>query len=279
MHEVAAARNTQPSESDLGSVTESELRQLIENKRTEAAIEATSEDSIGNHIKQVAARIAAMPIDPASESRAAEYERQKREREADDRLRELNKGAGRRYAGCSLETFKTPTAHHKKVAAAVAEYRDTLRERFRESEGLVLYGPVGTGKDHLAYAVASHAAKNISVRWMNGQEWFGQVRDAMDSNRSEEAIIFSIKTPGLLVISDPLPPVGDLTQHQATMLYRAIESRYADGKLTITTINVADDDEADKRMGAATWDRLCHGAWKIHCKWPSYRKPAKQITA
>jgi DNA replication protein DnaC len=71
--------------------------------------------------------------------------------------------------------------------------------------------------------------------------------------------------------------VGALTQHQATMLYRLVDARYSKGVPTICTVNVASDAEADERMGAATWDRLCHDAWKFNCNWPTYRKPAREI--
>jgi DNA replication protein DnaC len=62
------------------------------------------------------------------------------------------------------------------------------------------------------------------------------------------------------------------------MLYRAVEARYAAGKPTIVTVNVANDGEADLRLGAPTWDRLCHGAGKIKCEWPSYRQPAFEVS-
>jgi hypothetical protein len=35
--------------------------------------------------------------------------------------------------------------------------------------------------------------------------------------------------------------------------------------------------QAIKRMGAATWDRLCHGAWRVRCEWPSYRKSKRNV--
>jgi hypothetical protein len=70
----------------------------------------------------------------------------------------------------------------------------------------------------------------------------------------------------------------ELTTYQAGWLYRAIDRRYSTrGKVTIVTVNVANDAEADKRMGAATWDRLCHGAWRVRCEWPSFRQARRNV--
>lgn len=201
-----------------------------------------------------------------------------RRREVQERLDALCEQCGKRYADCRLDTFKTATDLQRTVVKELRGYCETIAERIAAGEGLVLYGPVGTGKDHLAFAVARAAAlANFQVRWFNGQDWFGRIRDAMDDETSEASIISRVSYPRLVVISDPLPPVGSLSQHQSTMLYRAVESRYSGGNPTIVTLNVADDGEADARLGAATWDRLCHGAWKIRCRWPSYRKPARVI--
>ena len=43
------------------------------------------------------------------------------------------------------------------------------------------------------------------------------------------------------------------------------------------SMNVANDAEADNRMGVQTWDRLCDGAWKIKCAWPTNRTPSRTI--
>ncbi len=194
--------------------------------------------------------------------------------ERDGRLAALVAQAGRRYADCTFANF-TGGQRQRDAAAAVDDWVASMLDAW-ESSGLVLYGPVGTGKDHLAFAACRDLIlqQGKSVLWINGQAWFGEVRDSMDSDKTTEAeIIRRLKTPDILVISDPLPPFGELSQHQAVMLYRAVDARYSEGKPTICTINVSDDDEADRRMGAATWDRLCHNAHKVHCKWASFRKP------
>lgn len=276
--ETAEAVNHQRRESEPDSVSANDLARMVEQKRLDAGISPIDSS------RTVFERVAAMPDRPATapkyilQEQEVAYERRRREQRAADNLQRLALAVGSRYAKCSLESFKATTDLQRRVLAQVREYGSTLKERYAACEGLVLYGPVGTGKDHLAYTLATLVAKSGGyVRWQNGQAWFGLVRDAMDKHTSEESIIESFQRPDLLVLSDPLPPVGDLTQHQATMLYRAIDARYSHGKITITTVNVADDDEADKRMGAATWDRICDGAWKLFCNWPSNRKPAREV--
>lgn len=220
-------------------------------------------------------------ITPFTARTQEDFDREEQDRirrQRDECWRELLKQAGTRYGQCRLNNFICTTAAQTRVVKELGGYCETIGERLAKREGIVLYGPVGTGKDHLAFAVARAAVGAFrTVRWVNGQQWFGDIRDAMDTDRTEEALIGRLGWSDLTVISDPLPPVGQLTQHQATMLYRAVHARYEAGKATIVTVNVGDDSEADSRLGAPTWDRLCDGAWKVQCNWPSYRKPAREI--
>jgi DNA replication protein DnaC len=259
----------------MGSDSVNDIARLIENKRQEAGIVDQQEPP--NVFDRVRQTILASQPDEVRPSKAEQAERERRYR-INEQGFGLERAAGERYKDCRLSTFKVTTDYQRKVIEAIREYGHSIDERLQDREGMVLYGPVGTGKDHLAYALAVQCVvSGKTVGWVNGQNWFGSIRDAMDSHRSEASIIREIAKPDVAFISDPLPPVGDLSQHQSTMFYRAIESRYAEGKITITTVNVADDSEGDRRMGAATWDRLCHNAWKIHCRWKSYRAPSREI--
>lgn len=209
----------------------------------------------------------------AREQREAEQAAARHRADLHERAKALVASAGQRYRNCTLESFECKSPQQRKVVGALTDYL-----RGEENGNVILFGPVGTGKDHLAFALCKSAVKaGRTVSWINGQKWFGIVRDAMDTDKSEASLIADLSRPDVLCLSDPLPPVGPLTQFQATMLYRLVDARYAKGLPTICTINVANDAEADERMGAATWDRLTHDAWKLNCAWPTYRTPAREV--
>lgn len=207
------------------------------------------------------------------EAEIAERAERRRRAEIQQRYTDLVQSAGERYRECTLESYRCTTPQQRKAVDLVREYLTA-----DSSDNVILYGPVGTGKDHIAFAICRVAVRrNKTVAWINGQKWFGLVRDAMDTSRTEASIIAELVRPDVLCLSDPTPPIGGLTPHQATMLYRLVDARYSRGIPTICTINVNDDSEADKSMGEATWDRLCHGAWRIHCNWQTFRKPLKEV--
>lgn len=221
-----------------------------------------------------------LTLTPAPQSVIDEREKQEAERAARklrseimQRAMDLVTSAGERYRGCTLESFHCDEPQQRRVVAAITDYIKS-----EAADNVILYGPVGTGKDHLAFALCRSAVKSgRTVRWINGQKWFGIVRDAIDTEKSEASLITDLSRSDVLCLSDPLPPVGSLTQFQATMLYRVVDARYSKGLPTVCTINVATDAEADERMGPATWDRLCHSAWKLFCNWESYRAPKREV--
>ena len=205
--------------------------------------------------------------------KAAERAELRRKAELRARFAELCMAAGDRYARCTLENFDAKHPKQKQVLTEVLAYVAADCPG-----GLVLYGPIGTGKDHLAFAVCRECIRSgKTVKWLNGRQWFGSIRDAMDSTKTEAAIIDEVRRPDVVCLSDPLPPIGALTPHQADMLYRFIDARYCRGATTICTLNVENDADADERLGVPTWDRLCDGSCKLHCSWASCRKPVREV--
>lgn len=212
----------------------------------------------------------------AADEQFARDIRDKKRKRYEANANALKDAAGRRYAACTLDNYKVSCDMQARIVNALREYVES--NAVDNGEGIVMYGPVGTGKDHLLFAVASQCvAIDFRVQWVNGQDLFGEIRDRMDGDKPESAFFDKYAGSQLLVLSDPLPPFGNLTQHQATMLYRLMDDRASRRLPTFVSVNVADDAEADARIGAATWDRMCDGAWKIRCAWPSYRKPVKDI--
>lgn len=181
---------------------------------------------------------------------------------------------GRRYADCSISNFEAVAGSAQQAALTqVIEYIESIRDNIRGGVNLLLMGPPGTGKDHLMAAAASHAiVDGAKLEWTDGAELFGAFRDLIAKNEPEESAIRRWTDPHVLAISDPVPPLGTVTDHQRAMLFRIIDRRYRDMKATWLTLNVASRDEAGDRLAPNIVDRLGHGAVVVRCNWASYRR-------
>jgi DNA replication protein DnaC len=204
----------------------------------------------------------------AEEALAQQRYDREQQRQALGRLR------GVRYAGCSLSNFEATTDAQQAVLGRLTDYRDNLRENVKAGVGVVWFGAAGGGKDHLMMALANAAIvrEGLSVGWHNVMDWFGEVRDSFDGDRKEAKLIGDLSSPDVLMLSDPLPPFGKLTDFQANMLFRVVDKRYSMRRPTWVTVNTKGRAEAIDRMGAQIVDRLSHDAVVCFCDWPSYRQ-------
>jgi DNA replication protein DnaC len=254
----------------------------VQNVASETSLQESVQDSDTRGPKPIG-QCLRVPEDASSmddgSRRAEEFERRQEANRRDREWRELIREMGSAYGKARFANYEAKTPYQQEVLEAVTAYAKEFPQRYENGESLVLYGPVGTGKDHLAAAVCTAVIMHhgMTAQFCKGQDWYGSIRDAIGAERTEHSVLAPLQNPQLLVISDPLPPFGNLTQHQASMLYRAVEHRAANGKPTLLTINVADDAEADARMGVPVWDRLKQRATLIHMAWESHRQPVRHI--
>jgi DNA replication protein DnaC len=202
---------------------------------------------------------------------------------------------GQRYRSCTFENFRffgTPAerAQQQRMVEAVRTFATNLAADIECGRNLLLFGPPGTGKDHLLAAVLREVFKlgprfsdEGATKWTSGAELFASMRDTFDSKeRTESRELGGWLHPAVLAISDPQPPFArdardELTKFESTFLLRVIDARYRDRKPTFVTLNGFNRAEAASRIGAQVVDRLGDDALVCFCNWPSYRKPSEMV--
>lgn len=218
------------------------------------------------------------PTPERQEAYRVEWEARYREQRALEAVVSLARSLGPRYRPerASLDTFQV---YHKAQAPILERVRALIKRLpafVAEGGGIVAYGSVGTGKDHLLAALLYEAARHgVSCRWINGQEVYGQLRDRMDTDQREEDLFGDLCRPQVLAISDPVPPVGMPTAWNVAQLYRLLDRRYRSLSSTWMSLNAISPDDVDQTLSAPVFDRLRDGAEMLPCLWPTYRKECK----
>ena len=177
---------------------------------------------------------------------------------------------GLRYRQCRMDSFEVYDELQRPMLEKVKKYCESLDEL---KQNLVLFGPPGTGKDHIAVAVCFEAMfrHGLECLWINGSQLFSEIRDAISHDEDESCLRWRLMNPALLVISDMIPPEGKLTEFQLQQLYLIVDERYRRCRPIITTLNTSTSKEARDFLGPQIHSRLKQDCVAIHCNWPDYR--------
>ncbi len=143
----------------------------------------------------------------------------------------------------------------------------------REHRNVLVCGPTGVGKTHLAQGLAHEAARRgFDVVFTNAHKMLRHLHAGRADNTYDKRLTLYVR-PGLLVIDDfGLKP---LTPQNAEDLYDVIDERYAGEGAILLTSNRAPAAWAswfaNPLLASAGLDRLAHRAHVILITGASYR--------
>ena len=208
--------------------------------------------------------------------------RKSHEREIKDAIRSFDNSIGERYRSCCKKNYIISHDKQRVVMEAISEYAGNIDQNIDAGRGVVLYGPSGTGKDHMLITLGRYAAVRLiragayrnKVSVISGAELCAKFRGAIGDD-NEEKVMKDFVRPGVLILQDPVPSTGSPSDFQLQQLYRLIDARYRDLKPTWASINASCGADAEAVLGTPIVDRLSDGALTLHCDWPSYRRKTR----
>jgi len=146
-------------------------------------------------------------------------------------------------------------------------------------ENIVLLGPSGVGKTHVAIGLGYLATQaGLKTRFITAADLLLQLDTAQRQGRLKQTMQRSISGPSLLIIDE----IGYLpmTRDQANLFFQVIVKRYEKGSLILTSnLSFGQWDETfsgNTALTSAMLDRILHHSHVIQINGDSYRLREKR---
>lgn len=211
---------------------------------------------------------------------AEEWERKKREHA--QRVLERKIGASmipKRFQDKKFSEYQTSNESQEKALEACKDYAVNFADHLEDGRCLILFGKPGTGKTHLAAAVANYLVRRTSHTAVY-RSLFGILQAIKGTygggtEKTEREIFKLLAEPDLLIIDE----IGATksTEFELATLFALINERYEEKLPTIIISNLDAKDLGDA-IGDRCLDRLREGGGKaIRFDWESMRPKLKGV--
>ncbi len=176
-----------------------------------------------------------------------------------------------RYRVCDFGNYHAETPAQEAALRICREYAEHFEQNAAEGRGLILQGNHGTGKNHLAAAIARTVLSlGRTILLATVRETVSRIRETWrgDAEPSEREIICGFAEVDLLILDEVGRQYG--TDSERIHLFDIIDRRYREMRPTIILSNESCAG-IEACLGRAAYDRLCHHVTIVQLHWPSYR--------
>ena len=193
------------------------------------------------------------------------------------RLQEREDEKHRRRSVCFHGTsmagwnFANDDRHRPELSAAAQRYAEQFPQHMRDGKGLLLYGPVGTGKTYLAACIAN-AVIDLGYRPLMTN--FSQVANKLQSTWEKQEYIDDLCKYDLLILDDL--GAERKSEYMQEMVWNIIDARYRAGGPVIVTTNLTPEElAAPAEIGySRIYDRILERCLAVKVDGRSRRRSA-----
>lgn len=194
-----------------------------------------------------------------------ELEEKKRQEEYEEQMRRINRMKeasmmDKKYREVTFDKYEV-REENKKVFEMAKKYADRFQDMYKKNQGLLLYGPVGTGKSFTAACIGNYLLNNAKPVIMTS---FVKILQDIWENDREAEYITILNSASLLIIDD-LGTERE-TDYALEKVYNIIYSRVRANKPMIITSNLELNDmmECEDIRKKRIYDRI------LECCYPMY---------
>lgn len=189
----------------------------------------------------------------------------KRQEEYEEQMRRINRlkeasMMDKKYREVTFDKYEV-REENKKVFEMAKKYADRFQDMYKKNQGLLLYGPVGTGKSFTAACIGNYLLNNAKPVIMTS--FVKILQDVWENDREAEYITI-LNSASLLIIDD----LGTerKTDYALEKVYNIIDSRVRANKPMIITSNLELNDmmECEDIRKKRIYDRI------LECCYPMY---------
>lgn len=181
-------------------------------------------------------------------------------------------GMSNHHQHCNFDNYVATNAQQQSVVTACKQYCDNYH--LARNLGFLMFGNTGTGKNHLASAIANDLInKGYRVLIMSVDAYMRMIRSTWerDSRVSESQVFKRLLDVDLLILDEVGLQRG--TDDELIQLTRLMDARLYAYKATAVIGNFDNPEGFKPWLGVRGYERLKEGAaFAGHFGWESYRR-------